>query len=106
MSREQWGHGYHSGVKDGMKSAVSLYDYIVLKYINDDTPAGDLARDMEMDFRIQKMIAMRSKNDPRRPYSEANIKGGVLARAGSSSACGEIFEQLKHEWEELKHEQN
>lgn len=47
MSREQWGHGYYTGYKDALKTTASFYDWIVNIYADEDSPVGDLARDIK-----------------------------------------------------------
>lgn len=49
MSREQWGHGYHKGFKDGLVGNVSFVDYCKIMYETDDSPQGDITRDILSD---------------------------------------------------------
>ena len=92
MSREQWGHGYYRGLEDGMRSAISLFDFIVLRYGKDDTANGDLARDLLSDFRITSRLYPQT--------TESETKRLCLDHASMSSCCLPLLKQIEAEWKE------
>ena len=94
MSREQWGNGYFKGLQDGMKSLVSLYDYITLKYKDENSPFGDLARDMISDFEVSK-----------RCYGTATENETKSACVYHARFCGNTkytLYELEKEWKRLR----
>ena len=90
MSKEQWGHGYFRGLEDGMKSQISLFDFIVLRYGNDDTPNGDLARDLLRDFQKNRRFYPQAE--------ESQVKRMCIYNASASSVCSPLVRKLKKEW--------
>ena len=93
MSKEQWGHGYNKGLQDGMKSLVSLYDYIVLKYKDDDSPYGDLAQDM---IRQLELLRRLYPDEP-----DSRNKSSCINSARTSSCSRVFLQELEGEWKLL-----
>lgn len=87
MSRKQWGHGYHKGFSEGIKTKVSFKEYVVTKYDGHDSLIGDLASDM--------------KRDKTWPDDSQDIKR-IMKHLDSYGACAEAKETMKQAWNEWK----
>ena len=101
MSRQQWGHGYASGVKAGIKARTSFYDYVRILYDGEDSPEGDFAFDIQRDSDFPKKAWQEIDPNTHRQFS---YYGTVLAYIdGYKYGCDvsraiEVFNDLFHEW--------
>ena len=93
MSREQWGHGYSKGLKDGIKARTSFKYFCIAMYAGEDSPKGDFAYDLQ--------------RDPEFPSSGNATKKDMkchLIRMGACGAAMDIFKELFKEWKNTKKE--
>lgn len=71
---------------------MSFYEFMIENYINDETPLGDLARDMRDD----KEMPENKNNDERIfQYLDFKIRDTIVE---------EIFEEAKKEYKKYKEE--
>lgn len=98
MSREQWGHGYHKGVSDGIKMRMSFPDYVIAMHAAEDSIYGDFAEDIRRDGNFPKTI----KGTTYKSYKKLAwdhmtdfclIHGGHVCREAR-----EAFVELYREW--------
>ena len=90
MSKEQWGHGFAKGFESGMKCNVSFYEFVTTLCIEEDTPQGDLARDILEDGCFPK-----NTNDKDKLLNHLNYH-----RACDGTLCA--FYELYDEWQKIR----
>ena len=70
-----------------MSAAISFYKFMIENYIKDDSPMGDLARDMKSD-----------RDFPRRSICYTNIYYYLVKK----NACDECLDSFHDAWKEYK----
>ncbi len=93
MSREQWGHGYGIGFKDGMKARTSFKYFCIAMYSGEDSPKGDFAYDLQRDPDWPK-----GKN-----VTKKEMKNHLICM-GACKGAMDTFKELFKEWKNIREE--
>lgn len=104
MSRKQWGHGYKTGLYDGISANLNFYDFCVLMHDGEDSPVGDFVFDMQRDKSFPKEIPKYNNWRTGRPYTSIRTAIKDHLHSGGIHACVEAdaaFDLLWKEWKSL-----
>lgn len=106
MSKEQWGNGYISGIKAGLKLRFSFYDYCIAMHDSENSPLGDFVYDMKHDDTFPKSVRGQSYYDTKQrkrvPYQAYQYRQCIMDYLESRGACIEARKAIVELWKEWK----